>query len=385
MDEKTYREKIYLDHAATTPVDEETLQKMLPYFRENFGNADSPHAMGRRAMNAVDEARDTVASLIGARSGEVFFTSGGTESDNWAVRIGAYAQKDKGRTEIAVSAIEHHAVIESAKKLEAEGFCVRWIPVNEGGMVELNAVRSCVNDKTALVCVMAANNETGVLQPIKEIATLAHECGALFFTDAVQAAPYLPIDVKELSADILSFSSHKFYGPKGGGVLYVKSGVKTERLIVGGEQEKGLRGGTTNVPAVVGLAAAYRKNVATMSETNAKIRALRERFIKGLSNLDGVAFNGAEPCLPSIVNVRFQGVDNVSLLYKMDLQGVCFAAGSACASSSVKPSHVLLAMGLTEEAAKESVRFSLGKDNTEEEINRALALLKDTLRALRAF
>lgn len=385
MDEKRYREKIYLDHAATTPVDEEVLQKMLPYFRECFGNADSPHAAGRQAMNAVDAARDTIASLIGAKSSEVFFTSGGTESDNWALRIGAYAQKDKGRNEIAVSTIEHHAVIESAKKLETEGFVVHWIPVNACGRVELNALRSCVTGKTALVCVMAANNETGVVQPIEEIATLAHENGALFFTDAVQAAPYMPINVRETGADLLSFSSHKFYGPKGGGVLYVKSGLKTEKLIVGGEQEKGLRGGTTNVPVVVGLAAAYQKNMATMSASNQKIEELRQRFLHALSDLDGVIVNGAAPCVPSILNVRFCGVDNVSLLYKMDLQGVCLAAGSACASASVKPSHVLLAMGLTDEAAKESVRFSLGKDNTEEEIDRAALLVKDTVRSLRTW
>lgn len=377
--------KIYLDHAATTPLDEEVLQKMLPYFRDCFGNADSPHALGRRAMGAVDFARDSVATLIHAKPSEVFFTSGGTESDNWAMRIGAYAKKWQGRTEIAVSTIEHHAVIESAKKLESEGFVIRWIPVNEGGMVALNDVKACINEKTALVAVMAVNNETGAVQPIREIAHLAHENGSLFFTDAVQAAPYMPLDVREIGADLLSFSSHKFYGPKGCGVLYVKSGIKAERLIVGGEQEKGLRGGTTNVPAVVGFSAAYEKNVATMSASNEKIAKLRALFLQEIADLDGVWINGDQDGLPAVLNIRFLGVDNVSFLYKMDLQGVCLAAGSACASASVKPSHVLTAMGLTEAEAKQSVRFSFGKDNTEEEIIFAAKLVKETVRALRGF
>jgi cysteine desulfurase len=377
--------KIYLDHAATTPLDEDVLQKMLPYFRDCFGNADSPHALGRRAMGAVDLARDSVATLIHAKPSEVFFTSGGTESDNWAMRIGAYAKKWQGRTEIAVSTIEHHAVIESAKKLESEGFVIRWIPVNEGGMVALNDVKACINEKTALVAVMAVNNETGAVQPIREIAHLAHENGSLFFTDAVQAAPYMPLDVREIGADLLSFSSHKFYGPKGCGVLYVKSGIKAERLIVGGEQEKGLRGGTTNVPAVVGFSAAYEKNVATMSASNEKIAKLRALFLQEIADLDGVWINGDQDGLPAVLNIRFLGVDNVSFLYKMDLQGVCLAAGSACASASVKPSHVLTAMGLTEAEAKQSVRFSFGKDNTEEEIIFAAKLVKETVRALRGF
>ena len=377
--------KIYLDHAATTPLDEDVLQKMLPYFRDCFGNADSPHSLGRRAMGAVDLARDSVATLIHAKPSEVFFTSGGTESDNWAMRIGAYAKKLQGRTEIAVSTIEHHAVIESAKKLESEGFIIRWIPVNEGGMVALNDVKACINDHTALVAVMAVNNETGAVQPIREIAQMAHENGSLFFTDAVQAAPYMPIDVQAIGADLLSFSSHKFYGPKGCGVLYVKSGIKTERLIVGGEQEKGLRGGTTNVPAVVGFSAAYEKNVATMSASNEKIAKLRALFLQEIADLDGVEINGDANGLPAVLNIRFAGVDNVSFLYKMDLQGICLAAGSACASASVKPSHVLTAMGLTEAEAKESVRFSFGKDNTEEEIMFAAKLVKETVQALRKF
>ncbi len=377
-------ERIYFDHAATTPLDREVLHKMMPYLTDCFGNADSPHAFGRKAMSAIDDARSTVASLINAKPNEVYFTSGGTESDNWAMRCGAYAQKGKKR--ILVSAIEHHAVKEAAEVLQKEGFTVVWLPVNDGGRVELNVVKEAITPDTALVAVMTANNETGVIQPIKEIAALAHEYGALFFTDAVQAAPYQKIDVKEWNVDLLSFSSHKFYGPKGCGVLYIKSGIKTERLIVGGEQERGLRGGTLNVPAIVGLAAAYEQNVATMSVSNQKIEDLKELFLREISVLEGVKRNGeAGNALPSVLNLRFEGIENTAFLYKMDLQGVCLAAGSACASASVKPSHVLTAMGLTEEEAKASVRFSFGKNNTKEEILRGAALTVETVRLLRKF
>lgn len=378
-------DRIYLDHAATTPLDKEVLDKMLPYFCEAFGNADSPHAVGRRAVNAVDSARDTVAALIGAKPNEVYFTSGGTEADNWALIGGAYAQKAKGKDHIIVSAIEHHAVLYAAEKLEKEGFEITYLPVNEGGRVEVSALESAITERTGLVGIMAANNETGVLQPTKKLATIAHEKGALFFTDAVQAAPYLPIDVKEWGVDMLSMSSHKFFGPKGCGVLYIKSGVKIERFVGGGEQERGLRGGTTNVPSVVGLAAAYEKNMATMSLSNEKIANLSALFLQEISALDGVFQNGAGEKLPSVLNLRIEGVNNVDLLYKLDLQGVCIAVGSACASGSIDPSHVLMAMGLTEKEARESVRISFGKENTEEEIRRAAAIFVKTVEELRKF
>jgi cysteine desulfurase len=251
-------------------------------------------------------------------------------------------------------------------------------------MVEVNALKAALTDKTGLVAVMAANNETGVLQPIREMAALAKTNGSLFFTDAVQAAPYMPLNVKELGVDMLSFSGHKFYGPKGCGVLYIRGGVKIDKHIVGGEQERGLRGGTLNVPAIVGLAAAYDKNVATMSEANEKICRLRDLFLQEISKLEGVKINGdIQNGLPSVLNVRFQGVENTAFLFKMDLQGVCLAAGSACASASVKPSHVLIAMGMTEAEAKECVRFSFGKNNTEEEIVLGAKLTKETVETLR--
>lgn len=378
-------ERIYLDHAATTPLDKEILQKMLPYFTEEFGNADSPHALGRRAVNAVDEARDKVAALIGAKPNEVYFTSGGTEADNWAVIGGAYAQKAQGKTHVIVSAIEHHAVLYAAEKLEKEGFEVTYLPVNAGGMVEVSALKAAMTERTGLVAVMAANNETGVIQPVKELAKIAREGGKLFFSDGVQAAPYMPIDVKAWGVDMLSFSSHKFYGPKGCGVLYIRGGVKVERFVGGGEQERGLRGGTTNVPAVVGLSAAYAKNGATMSESNEKIQTLSELFMREISSLEGVSANGKGERLPSVLNLRVAGVNNVDLLYNLDLKGVCIAVGSACASASVKPSHVLLAMGLTEKEARECVRLSFGKNNTAEEVRFAARAFVETVQKLRKF
>lgn len=380
------KDKIYLDHAATTPLDEEVLQKMLPYFTQVYGNADSPHAIGRKAMNAVDSARDCIADLINAKPNEVYFTSGGTEADNWALRGGAYAQKAKGKTGIVLSSIEHHAVLETAKELEKEGFDVTYLPVNDGGRVALNDLKDAISENTGIVAIMAANNETGVIHDVKKMSELAHEKGALFFTDAVQVAPYMPIDVKDWNVDMLSFSSHKFYGPKGCGVLYIKRGVKVERLVVGGEQERGLRGGTVNVPSVVGLAAAYSKNVATMYEMNEKIKGLKDLFLSEISCLDGVYRNGAgENLLPSVLNLRFDGIRNEDFLYNMDLKGICVAAGSACASASVKPSHVLTAMGLTEEQARSSVRFSFGKNNTEEEIRFAAQATVEIVQKLRKF
>lgn len=377
--------KIYLDHAATTPMDKDVLNKMLPYFTENFGNADSPHAVGRKAVNAVDDARDRVASLLGAKANEVYFTSGGTEADNWAVIGGAYAQREKGKDHVILSAIEHHAVLYAGEKLQKEGFQVTYLPVNEGGRVEVSALKAVMTERTGLVGVMMVNNETGVVQPIRELAKIAREGGALFFTDGVQGAPYLPIDVKGLGVDMLSLSSHKFYGPKGCGVLYVKNGVKIDKYIGGGEQERGLRGGTTNVPCVVGLAEAYERNVGTMSASNEKIKRISKLFLEGISSLSGISINGEGDKLPGILNLRVKGVSNVDLLYKLDLKGVCVAVGSACASGSIAPSHVLLAMGLKEEEARECVRISFGRDNTEEEGVRASKIFVETVEELRKF
>ena len=376
-------ERIYLDHAATTPLDNEILEKMLPYFTENFGNPNSHHATGRKAMTAVDNARDTLADLLNAKPNEIYFTSGGTEADNWALLGGAYAQRELGKTHVIISAIEHHAVLSAAERLEKEGFSVTYLPVNEGGMVEVNALKEALTERTGIVAVMVANNETGVLQDIKTLAQITHDNGSIFFADGVQAAPYIPLDVKALGVDMLSLSAHKFYGPKGVGALYIKSGVKIWAHALGGEQERGLRGGTLNVPAIVGLTAAYVKNHAQLQEIEEKLQSLRALFLKELSTVGGIIVNGKNT-LPAILNLRIEGVSNVDVLYKLDLCGVQAAAGSACASSSIQPSHVLTAMGLTEKEANESLRFSFGKHTTEEEILRAAAILKETIEKLRA-
>ena len=378
-------DRIYLDHAATTPMEKSVLDKMLPYFCEVFGNADSPHGIGRRAVNAVDDARACVATLIGAKMNEVYFTSGGTEADNWAVIGGAYAQREKGKDHVILSAIEHHAVLYAGEKLEKEGFSVTYLPVNREGVVEPSVLQEAITERTGLVGIMMVNNETGVIQPIRALAEIAKSRGALFFTDGVQAAPYIPFSVQALGVDMLSFSSHKFFGPKGCGVLYVKNGVKIEKFVGGGEQERGLRGGTTNVPCVVGLAEAYQQNVDTMYASNEKIKRIARRFMEGISSLSGVSINGGAEKLPGVLNLRVEGVNNVDLLYKLDLQGVCIAVGSACASGSIAPSHVLLAMGLTEAEARECVRISFGRDNTEEEGAKAAEIFVKTVESLRKF
>ncbi|MBO5481105.1 MAG: cysteine desulfurase [Clostridia bacterium] len=377
-------ERIYFDHAATTPLDREVFEKMTPYFCDVYGNADSPHALGRKAMAAVDSARDKIAALIHAKNNEIYFTSGGTEADNWALFGGAYAKKAEGKTRVVLSAIEHHAVLSAAERLERDGFEVVYLPVNEQGVVEEDALQNAIDRNTALVALMYANNETGAIQPVQRACALAHERGALFFTDAVQAAPYMRLDVRELGVDMLSFSGHKFYGPKGVGVLYIRGGVKVQKFVGGGEQERGMRGGTVNVPAIVGIAAAYEKAVQNMEQNNEKIRVLVQRFMQELAPLSGVTVNGdRQNALPSVLNLRFDGVENTAFLYAMDLQGVCLAAGSACASASVKPSHVLTAMGLDERQAKESVRFSFGKNNTTEEIVQGARFAVETARRLR--
>ena len=377
-------ERIYFDHAATTPLDREVFEKIAPYFCDVYGNADSPHAIGRKAMAAVDDARDRIASLLRVKSNEIYFTSGGTEADNWAMFGGAYAKRTEGKNRVVLSYIEHHAVLSAAERLEKDGFDVVYLPVNANGGVEESALEKEITNDTALVSLMYANNETGVLQPIEKACALAHEKGALFFTDGVQAAPYIPLDARALGVDLLSMSGHKFYGPKGVGVLYIRGGVKMQKLIGGGEQERGMRGGTVNVPAVVGLAAAYEKAVRDMSENNEKLQKLSNLFLQEISILDGVLRNGSkENALPSVLNLRFTGVENTAFLYNMDLQGISLAAGSACASASIKPSHVLTAMGLSEKQAKESVRFSFGKNNTEEEIIRGARATVETVRRLR--
>lgn len=381
------QERIYLDHAASTPLDSEVLQIMLPYFSETFGNANSQHYFGRKAMAALDTARGTIARLIGAKDGEVFFTSGGTEADNLAVFGAARAQKKRGRNKIFISAAEHHAVIEPAEKLAAEeDFETCLIPIDRHGKIDLEYLRNNVDEHTALVAVMYASNELGTIEPVKEAAEIAHAHGAIFLSDAVQAAPYVRLNVREIGADLLSFSAHKFYGPKGTGVLYVKSGTPMHKLLVGGEQERGFRAGTVNVAGAVGAAAAYEKTVAGMEEANAKIRRLKNLFAEEISRYPFAHINGGlgDACVPPVLNLRIDGTENTTMLSLMDLRGVAASAGSACVGGDIQPSHVLLSAGFSPEETRASFRLSFGKHNTEEEMVRAATIIGTLAEKLRA-
>ena len=375
---------IYFDHAATTPVDSRVLNKMLPYFTEIYGNANSQHMFGRAAVKAVDEARDSIAEIIGAKPNEVYFTSGGTEADNWALRGIAKARVDKGK-HIIVSPIEHSAVLSTAKELAKQGYEIEYMKVDEFGFVDLEALKNSVRDDTILVACMMANNEIGTIEPIKEITEIAHSKGAIMFTDAVQAAGVLDINVKELGVDLMSMSSHKIYGPKGMGALYVKNGVKIGGIITGGHQERMKRGGTTVVPAVVGFAEAF-KIAADEREKNFKyVSMLRDRFIDGvLGNIPFVKLNGPrENRLPANADFSFYYIEGESILFSLDLAGIAVSSGSACSSGSLEPSHVLLAIGVPEALAHGSIRFSFGKHNTTEEIDYTIEVLKDAVEKLR--
>ena len=374
----------YFDHAATTPVDPRVLQKMLPYFTENFGNPNSQHACGRRAAAAVDEARDTVASLIGAKPSEIYFTSGGTESDNWALRGAAHANAERGK-HLIVSAVEHPAMIATARELQKEGFEVTFAAVDEFGRVDLQKLKDSIRPDTTFIGVMTANNEIGTIQPIAEISALARERGIIFFTDAVQAAGALKLNVKEPTVDMLSFSGHKFYGPKGVGVLYIRSGVRVGKIITGGHQERSMRGGTTNVPGIVGLAEAFRLANEEMAQNNAHVSAIRDRFIaRVLREIPYVKLNGhPKDRLPNNANFSFRYIEGESLLFSLDLAGIAVSSGSACSSGSLEPSHVLLATGLPEGLAHGSIRFSFGKENTAEQIDIAVEKLKEIVVRLR--
>ena len=374
----------YFDHAATTPVDPRVLQKMLPYFTENFGNPNSQHACGRRAAAAVDEARDTVASLIGAKPNEIYFTSGGTESDNWALRGAAHANAERGK-HLIVSAVEHPAMIATARELQKEGFEVTFAAVDEFGRVDLQKLKDSIRPDTTFIGVMTANNEIGTIQPIAEISALARERGITFFTDAVQAAGALKLNVKEPAVDMLSFSGHKFYGPKGVGVLYIRSGVRVGKIITGGHQERSMRGGTTNVPGIVGLAEAFRLANEEMAQNNAHVSAIRDRFIaRVLREIPYVKLNGhPKDRLPNNANFSFRYIEGESLLFSLDLAGIAVSSGSACSSGSLEPSHVLLATGLPEGLAHGSIRFSFGKENTAEQIDIAVEQLKEIVVRLR--
>ncbi|MBR5192578.1 MAG: cysteine desulfurase [Clostridia bacterium] len=378
--------QIYFDHAATTPLCKEALEKMLPYFTEVYGNANSQHAFGREAVKAVDDARDTIAKIIGAKPNEVYFTSGGTEADNWALRGILKANEKKGKHFI-ISPIEHAAMLSTAKDLQKEGYVCDFMKVDADGFVDLEHLKTIIRKDTVLVGCMLANNEVGTIEPIKEIAKIAHENGAYCFTDAVQALGVLDIDVKELGVDLMSMSSHKIYGPKGIGALYVKNGVKITNLVFGGHQERTKRGGTTNVPATVGFAEALRIANEEREQNFKYVSSLRDRFIKRvLAEVPFVKLNGPSDLtkrLPANADFSFRFIEGESILFSLDLAGIAVSSGSACSSGSLEPSHVLLSLGLPEGLAHGSIRFTFGKHNTMEEVDYAVEEIKKAVERLR--
>lgn len=375
--------RIYVDNAATTPVLPEVVEAMLPCFNEYWGNPSSMHEDGQAAGELLAESRKKIAALIGADSErELFFTSCGSESDNWAIKGAARAAKN-GRNRIVTSKIEHPAVIHTCEALEKEGFEVIYVGVDENGIVKLDELRSAVNDKTALVTVMMANNEIGTIQPIAEIARIAHENGALCFTDAVQAVGSVEVNVKELGVDMLAFSGHKLGAPKGIGALYIRRGVVIKNLIDGGGQELGKRGGTENLPYIVGLAKALELAVERLPDTK-RIAGMRDRLIDGLLDIPYSKLNGSRTeRLPGNVNISFEFVEGESLLLWLDINGISASTGSACSSKSLEPSHVLLATGLPIEMAHGSLRFSLSHQNTDADVDRIIEIMPEIVGKLR--
>ena len=377
--------RIYLDYAATTPTDPEVVKAMLPYFTEDFGNPSSIYSYGQEAKGAVEEARVKVADLISARDEEIVFTSGGTEADNFALKGVAFANESKGN-HIITSSIEHHAVIQTCKFLAGRGFLVTYLPVDEYGMVDPGEVKNAITDKTILISIMHANNEVGTMEPMTEIGRIAREAGVYFHTDAVQTVGHIPVDVNELGVDLLSMSAHKLYGPKGVGALYVRKGTKLTPFMHGGEQERRRRASTENVPGIVGFGRAAELARQEVSQEAQRLTNLRDQLIKSLlEQIDHTRLNG-HPLkrLPNNINVSVDYVEGESILLNLDLEGICASTGSACSSSTLEPSHVLLAMGLPPEQAHGSLRFTLGKRTTEEDMRRVLEVLPRVVAKLRA-
>jgi cysteine desulfurase len=377
--------RIYLDHAATTPTRPDVVEAMLPYFTGAFGNPSSIYSYGQEARGAVEEARAKVAELIGARSEEVIFTSGGTEADNYALKGIAYANEHKGN-HIITTSIEHNAVLEVCRFLGSRGFKITYLPVGKYGLVDPDDVKRAITGKTILISIMHANNEVGTIEPVEEIGETAREAGVYFHTDAVQTAGHIPVNVDKLKVDLLAISAHKFYGPKGVGVLYVRKGTKLVSLMHGGEQEKRRRAGTENVPAIVGLGKAVELARQEMGKEAEWLAYLRDKLIKGLrEKIDHIRLNGHPTRrLPNNVNVSVDFVEGESLLLNLDLEGICASTGSACSSASLEPSHVLLALGLPPEQAHGSLRFTLGRENTEADVERVLEVLPGIVTRLRA-
>lgn len=375
---------IYADNAATTKMSRAAIDAMLPYMEETFGNPSSLYEAGQEAAKALWSARERIAACIGAAPQEIYFTSGGSEADNQAILSAAHNGEKKGKKHIISSAFEHHAVLHTLQKLEKEGFEVELLDVHENGMVYPRQVADAIREDTCLVTIMYANNEIGSVLPVAEIGAVCREKRVAFHTDAVQAVGHLPVNVREQNIDLLSLSAHKFYGPKGIGALYVRKGIFLESLIEGGAQERGKRAGTENVPAIVGMAAALEEACSHMEEEQRRLLALRAGLIEGLSKISHSALNGdSKSRLPGNVSFCFEGIEGESLLLLLDDKGICASSGSACTSGSLDPSHVLLAIGRPHEVAHGSLRLSLGRDNTEEDVEQILKAVPEVVEYLR--
>jgi cysteine desulfurase len=376
---------IYADNAATTPVSEEAFAAMEPFFRESFGNPSSLYSVGRRARKALESAREETAACLNAAPEELFFTSGGSESDNWALKGIAFSQKARSKNHIVTSKFEHHAVLHACSFLESEGFEVTYLDVHEDGIIRPEELEAMLRPGTALVSVMFANNEIGTVQPVREIGEICRRHGVLFHTDAVQAAGTLPIDLNDLKIDLLSLSAHKFYGPKGTGSLYIRRGTEFANLIDGGAQERSRRAGTENVAGAVGLAAALKASCENREEHTARLNSLRDRLTDGLLKIEGTRLNGDRiRRLPGNINIAFDGVDGETLVLMLDQAGICASSGSACTAGSSDPSHVLRAIGLPPALAVGSLRLTLGARNTEEDVDAILGALPPIVGKIRA-
>ena len=377
-------DRIYMDHAATTPLDERVLEDMMPFLKENFGNPSSAHSFGREVRKAVEEAREKMASLLGATPEEIYFTSGGTEADNLAIIGSARALRNRGN-HIITTSVEHHAVLDTCLALKEEGFEVTVLPVDQYGMVDPNDVREAIQENTILLSVMYANNEVGTIQPVEEIGKIARENNILFHIDAVQSVGNLPVNVEKLSVDLLALSAHKFYGPKGVGLLFIKEGTGINHLTHGGGQERGKRAGTENIPGIIGMAKAMELAYSELEEFVPRMEALRDRLIHGCLEMEEVKLNGhPSQRLPGNVNVSFEYIEGEALLLSLDFKGVAASSGSACSSGSMNPSHVLLAAGMSEQTARGAIRLSLGRHNSMEEVDYVLQVIKESVDKLRS-
>lgn len=375
---------IYADNAATTKMSDVAVKAMLPYLQEIYANASSVHLLGQRSAAALFGARQQVAQVLNCAPKEVFFTSGGSEADNQALISAAALGKKQGKCHIVSTAMEHHAILHTLEALQAEGFTVTLLRPQADGIVTATQVAEAITDTTCLVSVMYANNETGAIQPIREIGALCRKRGVLFHTDAVQAAGHLTIDVQRDNIDMLSLSAHKFHGPKGIGLLFAKSNLQLTSLIRGGGQERGKRAGTENLPGIIGLAAALKDAQENMQQNTAYITGLRDALRNGLDKIDGAGFNGSrEHCLPGTVNYSFQGVNGETLLSLLSNEGICCSSGSACSAGSLEPSHVLLALGLSHETAQSALRFSLCEYNTMDEVQTIITKVTEAVNRLR--